>query len=355
MLCFLLLFPLAAWQGPAVPAPLVLRAEGPLFTPREFYLSQVTDERKDRNTIAYLVPPTGSANPQPLDLQGGGQPAIASFVRQSVPANKSLRPVVLRLQQCLVTEKVLANGQVEGQLSLALVFEVQDRQGKTLVSLPYKSGARYQRQRQVPAPLAASLGQSLASGLRYFNAWMDREAGRSEMLATRLLVTFRDYTANEDPDTLFYHPARPLRWEDFRAQPRPGPYAAAVFPSFSYEGRTRVNDGVLHLDLTMKVFVVRDASWVRAGRDAVTLNHEQRHFDIVKLVAERFKQQAAPGRLTVADYNSQLQYQFLESWRQMTAMQEQYDRETRHGLDGAAQQRWNQQIDQDLLSFGAKK
>ncbi|MGV3639108.1 MAG: hypothetical protein ACO1NZ_01240 [Adhaeribacter sp.] len=349
-----LLTPLSAWQGINESAPVVLRAQGPLFSPREFYISQVADERKNRHSVALLVPAAGNPAPQPLDLQGGAQAAITSFIRQAVPFNKSLRPVVLRLQQCLVKETVLANGLVEGQLSMSLVFEVQG-QGQALVSLPYKSGARYQRQRQQPAPLAASLEQSLATALRYFNTWMDREAGRSEKLARGLRLSFRDHPANEDPDTLFYHPGRPLRWEDFRANPRPGPYAAAVFPSFSYEGHSRVVDGILHLDLTMKVFVVRDASWVRAGRDAVTLNHEQRHFDLVKLVAERFKDQARSAPLTVADYNSLLQYQFLESWREMTALQEQYDRETRHGLDQAAQQRWNQQIDRDLAGLGAKK
>ncbi|MGV3502629.1 MAG: DUF922 domain-containing protein [Adhaeribacter sp.] len=354
LLAGMLLFPLAAWQAPPEPDPVALRAQGPLFTPREFYISHIADERQDRKAVAMLVPSLGSTAPQAVDLQGGGQAALAAFIRQSVPVNKSLRPVVLKLQQCQVKEKLLDNGLVEGQLSLTLAFEVQAG-GKTLLSLPYKSGARYQRQRQTAAPLAASLEQSLAGALRYFNTWINREAASSEKLARSLRLSFRDHTANEDPDTLFYHPARPLRWEDFRAQPRPGPYAAAVFPSFSYEGRSRVADGILHLDLTMKVFVVRDASWVRFGRDALTLNHEQRHFDIVKLVAERFKQQAQSKNLTVADYNSQLQYQFLESWRQMTALQEQYDRETRHGLDAAAQQRWNQQIDRDLLSLGAKK
>ena len=112
---------------------------------------------------------------------------------------------------------------------------------------------------------------------------------------------------------------------------------------------------MVHIIITMKVFVVRDASWVKAGRDDYGLNHEQRHFDIVKLVAERFKQKIKPGNLTVADYNSIIQNQFLESWREMTRVQEQYDSETGHGLNQLAQADWNQRIDADLEKFGVKK
>lgn len=345
----------AAGQGPQPVSPLVLRAAAPVFTPREFYFSQVIDERADRRAVAYLVPAGGQpASPQPVDLQGGGLAGIRQFIQKAVPADKSLRPVQVRLKECRLVEKPADGGRVAGQVTVDLVFDVQ-RQGKTVLSLPYRGGARYMRLPSQIAVAEPTLRQSLTDALSYLNTWMNREAGRSEKLATGLKVTFKDFIAPDDPDTLFYHPGRPLRWEDFRAQPKAGPFAAAVFTNFAYEGQTKVVDGIIHLDLTTKVFVVRNASWARTGRDAYGLNHEQRHFDIVRLVVERFKKQVQPQNLTVEDYNSQIQYQFLESWREMTALQEQYDRETRHGLDQAAQQRWNQQIDRDLLSFGAKK
>ena len=344
----------AAGQGNNPAGPLVLRAGKPAFTPREFYFSQVSDERADRSAVAYLVEPARPGTLQALDLQGGALAGIRQFIRQTVPADKTLRPVLVRLKECRVTEKAAAGGRVDGQVAVSLVFDIQV-QGKTVLSLPYKGGARYSRLPSQVSVVEPTLRQSLTDALTYLNTWMNREAGRHEKLATGLQVTFKDFTDNDDPDTLFYNPSRPLRWEDFRAQARGSNYSAAVFPSFAYEGATKVVNGIIHIDLTMKVFVVRDASWVRAGRDAYSLNHEQRHFDIVKLIAERFKKQVQPENLTVTDYNSLIQYQFLESWREMTALQEQYDRETRHGLDQAAQQRWNQQIDQDLLRYGAKK
>jgi hypothetical protein len=39
----------------------------------------------------------------------------------------------------------------------------------------------------------------------------------------------------------------------------------------------------------------------------------------------------------------------------MNRLQEQYDGETRHGLDREAQERWNRRIDEELRAFGVRE
>ncbi|MDX5438341.1 MAG: hypothetical protein LPK03_14145, partial [Pontibacter sp.] len=180
--------------------------------------------------------------------------------------------------------------------------------------------------------------------------WMEREANTNQRLAKEIKVIFSDYTSASAADTVFYNPKRPLTWSDFTGKPtKPSKYAAAVFPSFSYEGRTEVADGILHLYLNMKVYMLQSSSWVKEGsKNTYGLTHEQRHFDIARLVAERFKQKIKPEILSVADYNSIIQYHFIESFREMNQLQEQYDAETHHGLNRAAQEQWNKKISEEL-------
>lgn len=345
-------------------APLVLRAEPLSFTPKEFYIASVVDERQDRNAVAYLFPlhatPATPAAPLgkalPVDLQGGGLAAIRQFMQQSLPQDKKLRPVVVRLKECCVSETAGAKaGRVEGHVVVAMAFEYQ-REGQTIPLVEYKGGARYDRPASQHGVVEPALRRSLADALLYLNTWMDREAGSNEKLAKALQVTFRDHALNAEDDSVFYSPDRPLNWSDFQGAPsKPSSFAASVFPSFAYEGQPRVIDGVIHLDLVMKVYVLKGSSWVKAAaRNAYGLNHEQRHFDIVKLVAERFKQKLTPERLTLEDYNSIMQYEYIESFREMNRLQEQYDNETRHGLDEAAQASWNQRINEELRTFSSK-
>lgn len=335
--------------------PLVLRAGKLPFTPKEFYIANVIDERSDRKAVAYLLPVGGGGKAQAIDLQGGAPTALRTFIQHSLPADKSLRPVTIRLKELQVKETPTDAGRVAGNISVVMAFEME-REGETVPLLEYKGGGRYERSASRNEVTEPAMRQSIVEALRYLNTWMDREADTNPRLAKDIKVRFTDYIAPPDQDTVFYDPGRPLNWQDFQADVnRTSRFSATVFPSFAYEGQTEVSDGIIHLNLNMKVYVLKSSSWVKENaRDAYGLNHEQRHFDIVKLVSERFKQKIKPEELSLTDYNSNIQYHFIESYREMNRLQEQYDAETRHGLDKAAQDNWNQRLDKELKAVGAK-
>lgn len=90
------------------------------------------------------------------------------------------------------------------------------------------------------------------------------------------------------------------------------------------------------------------------GHNDYALNHEQRHFDLARLGMEQFRQALNPDSLSLNDYNSNIQYRYIEMYRELGKRQQQYDDETRHGIDQAAQARWNARIDAELRKFGYK-
>jgi len=344
---------------PAKPEPIRLRNELIAFTPREFYIADVVDARKDRKAVAYLqIPgktPTQPSSLQPVDLEGGGITAVKQFVNKGLPRNTQLRPIIIRLQTCQVNETMVGKDRVEGKVTVAMDFDIQGN-GKTLLALTYQGGGRYQRPLRDMSITESTLRHSLTNALVYLNTWMDREADRTEKLATGVKVIFKDYSLNNDPDTVFYSSKRPLTWHDFRAQPQPGRYAAAVLPGFAFTAEKEIRNSIIYLNLNVKVYMVKDGSWVRAAnKDAYGLNHEQRHFDLVKVIAERFKQKLTNQKLSVEDYDNMISAQYFETHREISRVQKQYDNESSHGLDVAAQERWNNQIDEELQSFIAEK
>lgn len=151
-------------------------------------------------------------------------------------------------------------------------------------------------------------------------------------------------------DSLFYKPGRKLRWTDFRAiPPLRGNSAAVAYTSFAYEGNSRRTKDTLLINLTLQVFFIKSASWVKAiARDTEGLEHEQLHFDITWLVALRFQQKIKSMPLSPDDYDSMIQYQYLEAFREMNRLQETYDNETSHGLNKTAQLRWKRNIAEAL-------
>ncbi|MBT9393183.1 hypothetical protein KLP40_08405 [Hymenobacter sp. NST-14] len=338
-------------------APLVLQPATWTGAPPLFTVQAVRDARPGQPAVATLLPATAGANTQPVGLQGGTEAALRQFVARSLPRPAGRYAVTVRVLECRVQETPAANQQAAGQVTVRLAFDWRNAEGETLTLTEYRGGARYRRPLSSRAVVEPTLRQTLLGGFTYFNQWLAQALPRDARLATAVQPTFRYETRQSEPDTLFYDPARPLAWSDFTGSPRPeGRYAAAVFPGFAYQGRPRVVNGVVELEIRLRIYVVRSSSWVAEGqRTAYNLNHEQRHFDIVRLVAERFRRKATPDRLTVRDYQSILGWQYLDSFREMNHLQDQYDQETQGGTNAAAQERWNQHLDAELRAYGVRK
>lgn len=158
---------------------------------------------------------------------------------------------------------------------------------------------------------------------------------------------------NSQSDTLFYHAERKLQWSDFQASPPAHPKSGAVsYSSFAYEGRSIRKKDTLYINLTLQTFHIKSASWVTpAVKDDYSLAHEQLHFDITWLVALRFRKKVIQMELTADDYDSMIQYEYIESFREMNRLQEAYDSETSHGINHTAQDRWQQAIADSLKAL----
>ncbi len=356
---FLSLFLVGSFAFLSGPDPIRLRSESLPFTPKEFYIAAVTDQRANRGSVARLVLALNQS-PQPVDLDKGIANSFQQFIDQGLKQNKSLRPIAMRIRQCRVSETAMGN-RVTGQFTFAVTFELlgKDDAGATTSTrlTDFQSSANYTRPLGHLDVIEPTIRQAIVSSLRSLNEYMKRESGRNEKLARSLRINFIDDSRVTDDDTVHYNTTRKLTWADFQAPPRRGShYAAEVFTSFAYEGKSTVKDGVIILNLTAKAYMLKPSSWARSdARNDYALNHEQRHFDIVKIIIERFKKKIQPDNLTLEDYNSITQYQFIESFREMSQMQTQYDNETNHSLNQAAQERWNQKIDAELRNFDVIK
>ena len=335
--------------------PIALKILPLSFTPKEFYFHKVVDVRTDRSPIAFLVPPTNnrSANLELVDLKGGTLPSIQAFVIGSLSQNMSLRPVVIKIKDCKIIEKLIDSnrGVIEGEVYLDFGFHLE--RGEELVHLlDFQGGMSYKRSMRQLSVIEPIFRRSLANALKYFHDWIEREAGINEKLARSVKVNIADYRVDFRDDTVFYDPNRPLTWADFTGRPRLGNYAASIFASIAYEGDSKLKDGEVEIDLVFKTYMLKSSSWVKGTNNSYGLNHEQRHFDIAQIITERLKSKLAGMTLLPHNFDRVVSFEFLEAYREMNRLQEEYDRETAHGMNSAAQARWNTRIDNELREFG---
>ncbi len=345
--------------SPAPPADttvIALQPETLPFTPTEFYIESVQDQRPRREPFANLI--FRSDQPAtPVDLDGGTAPAIYRYITRSLKQNRSLKPIVLRVTVGNLTETAGPKGIINGRLNLSLAFDVR-REDEQLSLISYQGNARYQRPPGQTKVIEKVIRQSVNEGLKYLNNYMNKESDNVPALANKITITFNNITTRTpaSSDTVFYHPDRPLTWDDFRAPPpATSRYAAQIMPGVTYEGHSEVDKGKINVKLKLKVFMLKDQSWVRPiGHNDYALNHEQRHFDIARLAMEDFIRRLNPDSLSLNDYNSNIQYQYIEMYRALGLRQQQYDNETGHGINQSIQGLWNAKIDAELRTFGLK-
>ncbi len=313
---------------------------------RHYFISDVIDSRKEKGkSLGRVIYLTKS---QPLDLQRNLENTAFDFWSHSLTERgQNQIPLVARIKVFGINETREAPGKIKGE-SLIYVEFVWYRAREELLLTSYRAKGNYTRPESSPM-YEEFLPKMLGDAMLYFDKWLTLNNGKNPSLVRGVrLIIGDDYKASK-ADTVFYHPDRPLQYSDFKAEPKTGRYAAMVFTSISYEGNSRVENNLLEVNLKLKVYVVKSMSWILPeSKNPQVLKHEQTHFDIAKISAERFKNKLGKLELTVGDHDSQIQYQFLESYREMNHLQKAYDRETRHGLNPQEQRKWEEMVKDEL-------
>jgi hypothetical protein len=332
---------------------IVLMDEPISLKPKDFYIESVTDQRAHKNAIAELLlkKAENTIATEAVNLRDGTAAGILGYLDRNLPKDKTLRPVVILLKELRITETSLGNGRVDGRIKINLSFNLKKNYGLEHL-IDYPGGLHYIRSIDNINSVERNLRSMIKSGLVYFNDWISENDDSDKKLAKRVKITFRDYTETPEGDTIYYRKDRPLKWSDFQSHLRPnGPYSASVMPSIGYNQQAEVENGTVNVSISMKTYLPKSASWAGAiGRDDYALNHEQRHFDLVKIIAEQFKRKVLAAKLTPDTFEGFINIQYLDSFRDMNTIQKSYDKETAHGMNKAAQEEWNQRIDRDLAS-----
>jgi len=327
---------------------IVLQNEALSITPKEFFVAGVVDEREDRKEVGSLLGTGDNPKAYPVDLQGGGFSAIKTFIEHNLPRNTALRPVVVSLKKCMVTETTLTGGRVQGKFELVMAFSLPDGDDLKFLAA-YNGSANYVRTAGPAQEIEPTLRHVLENGLTWFDTWIDRHAPIDLKLARAVAVTFTDHSEIPEGDTIYYSAKRPLNWDDFKSTIPSGRFDAEVYPTIGYSEHIDVKNAVIKLRIDVQVCLPKSACWVKQGnRNDYTLNHEQRHFDIAKIAAEHFKQKVKSETLPVANYDGPINVDYLDAYREMDSLQTTYDRETHHGADHFAQEEWNKMIDKEL-------
>ncbi|MBD1364099.1 hypothetical protein IDJ77_09790 [Mucilaginibacter sp. ZT4R22] len=328
------------------------------FIPKEFYIARIDDERADRTLIGKILPMKSNAGKPDetlkVDFKGGAAAAVKGFIDNSFTADKTLRPIIIKITTFSVVESPAANTRADGRIGLTITFGFE-RDEEFIKLGDYSTASTYQRNTGPPQQVEPLLRNAIVNTVTYLNNWMNKQADTNIKLAKGVRINFTDHQESPEGDTIYYDINRPLRWDDFQLKPQNSKYGAEVFASLGYNESISVSQGIINLKLDIKVYLPKSACWARY--EAMTnssLVHEQHHFDIVKIVGEHFKKQILAEKLKPGNYDGPINMAYFDALREINALQKQYDTETGHSTNTYQQQLWNARIEKELQELGIK-
>ncbi|MBK0380780.1 hypothetical protein [Mucilaginibacter segetis] len=319
----------------------------------EFYITSFTDERAHKGPIGKLQPADGKGEPVQVDLKGGTLQCLKSFFDVNFPANTKMRPVAVMLKALNITERPINANRVKGDITFSLTFGLQ--KDDIFIKLDdYTSSSTYERNAGPAQQIEPLLRTVISNSLIYINNWINVQADNNIKLATNVKLSFDDYSTAAEGDTIYYDANRPLKWTDFLEKPQYSTkHSAEIFASIGYDEEVKLIKGIIYVKLYLKVYAPKSANWVKSeARNGYGLNHEQRHFDIAKIVANHFKQNLAAQKLSVENYDGPINVAYFDALRELDKLQKQYDAETAHSINNYMQQQWNKKIDEELAESG---
>jgi hypothetical protein len=151
-------------------------------------------------------------------------------------------------------------------------------------------------------------------------------------------------------DTIYFTNAQPLVWKDFKGLPQQKGMAIAETASgFGFNAGFKMINNKGTLKVNIFCYFDKTKSWVKPGSQSnYALQHEQNHFTISYIATNYFYQQLKIATFTRSNYNQLLNEIYNASIQKLREMQNQYDSETRNGINKEQQAKWNKKINEQL-------
>jgi hypothetical protein len=155
---------------------------------------------------------------------------------------------------------------------------------------------------------------------------------------------------NPKSDTIYYDFNRKLNWSDFQgAVPPSVPWGAMTASGFSFNSSMEEYENNIQIYVGVYTFFTKHDSWKKPNvSSAYHLEHEQHHFDIARLGAEKLVNEIKKAHFTKNNYRKLLNSIFDKVYDENILWQHDYDKETKNSMDVEKQKEWNEKISQQI-------
>ncbi|AWV98234.1 hypothetical protein [Arcticibacterium luteifluviistationis] len=322
------------------------------FGENGYYYGEVIDTRPSKYFLGKLYNRNGVTDD--LEIRGGTEKAFLNQTESNFIRRSNSTALIAEITDLNFKETRRRDGLISGKATIRLSIYTVHEGDTSLICKPYSSSL-YERSLNnlKEESFEPILNQMWFSCLEFVDNYVKLNKSRIEAFNEGVEIIILPYEARNTRDTVHYN-SRKVTWDDFKAEPRrQSRYAAAIFPTIALGSKLTVRNGRLTAILSPQVFMIQSQSWAKSvARNKESLEHEQIHFDITKVVMDRLIVKLREiNANTMDDLSSYIQYEYLQAFREMNKLQDAYDSESNHNLNKVKQAEWAKKV-KDWLAEG---
>lgn len=317
------------------------------------HITSILDTRPDTTHLGTIYTGLTGKKAVALQLQPNLKTALHQFIQSNYIQNTSTTPIQLHITRLHITH-TRTGFKSRADMSFGIAFYTN---GEKITD--YNGDAYFEGPGDPAKPIEEMIRQNLTGSLAKFDAWW--ATNNSQFLASAgaplsITVEAAIVDTTSEKDMIAYKSSRPLQLNDFTGAIDNSSRASAVTHSgIQLHVTSQIKDGHLKIKVTILPYFDKNRSWCRTNsRNAKTLAHEQRHFDITAIKACELLHNIQQTKFT-SNYLKELDLLHQKNEDEWDALQRQYDAETKNGQSAATQQQWDKRLHDELAKSSCFK
>ncbi|MCB0700411.1 MAG: hypothetical protein H6551_12260 [Chitinophagales bacterium] len=309
------------------------------YAPQNFYIKHVVDRRDETDAIGEIQEGT-------IDIHGGVANGLTDYLHNKVVWKKNATPVVMQIKKLSIKETAV-DGKRQFDISITIIYFKGD-----LKLIEYSGSAYVQSINTYESAIQRLITSNIESNLKRFDTWMkNNESTVTAEPTVTVKVSITDKP--QKPNHILYNNRSQLYISDFECEPDMKSYGAAgTFSGIGTNYSSRKLHNKTDVDVVLYVYFDKTMSWMKPnGKNATTLGHEQRHFDITAIKTCEIKKRVEEMTFTPENYEKELTNLFHKLHKEAEDMQNQYDEETEHGTVIDKQEEWDKKVAESLKKY----
>lgn len=300
----------------------------------DFYISKVTDVRKDTNHIGIIR--DGNGKKVPLTFENGVAATLLLHFKNNIGRDSTGTPVELVILEMKVEQKK-KKGALLSEIRIAYGFRVEGEQHfmqRSEVTVP---GGKDGIEKSIRKQTEKITGQ--------FDKWF-AENKEKVLEKPSITVSVIVATSSKDKNIIFHTKRKKLTYSNFQGRPKKLTRWGAETASGIYLDMSALKIGkrtIVKVKIGSAFY--KKPSWFKKDQKVpYVLDHEQLHFDITSYITCQFITTVKAFNFSPGNFEKELTQLSKQYNGMLEKMQNDYDGQTEHGIIKEKQAEWRAKI-----------